>query len=257
MDNGKSKVLFVGHGNPMHAIESNRFTREWRSLGRRLGRPEAVVSVSAHWETDGTSVTSNPLQRTIHDFYGFPQALFDVRYDPSGSPDLAREIAEVVGGVGLAGDWGLDHGTWAVLRHVFPAADVPVIQISLDGRKSAAEHFELARQLRFLREKPILFIGSGNIVHNLQRIDFGRKDGEDWAIDANELIKKLVVAGDSRSLIDYESLGENVRLAVPTREHFLPLLYFMALREEGEGLAIFNDEVELGSISMTSFEVTT
>ncbi len=249
-----SHVLFVGHGNPMYAIESNAFTAEWAAIGRRIGKPDAVVSISAHWETIGSRVTTNERQRTIHDFYGFPQPLFDVRYDAPGAPDLA---AEIIARTGIERDdsWGLDHGTWSVLRHVFPDADVPVIQISLDRRKSPAGHFMLARELRFLREKRILVIASGNIVHNLGRIRFDRSDGEDWAVAANEMIRELVIADDATSLIAFETLGADVRLAIPTPEHFLPLLYVLGLRDPGDSVRVFNDVVELGSLSMTSFEL--
>lgn len=249
-------MFFFGHGNPMHAIGDNAFTREWRAIGGRIDRPDAVVAVSAHWETDGSFVTSNATQRTIHDFYGFPPELSDVRYDAPGDPELAREIVAKVGADRIATDdgWGLDHGTWSVLRHIFPLADVPVVQISLDRRKSAAQHFEFARRLRFLREKRILFIGSGNVVHNLRRADFRRPAGEDWAVRADSTIRDLVLARDHAALLDLEGLGPDVRLAVPTPEHFLPLLYVLALRDDDDTVRVFNETVELGSISMTSFE---
>lgn len=249
-------MFFFGHGNPMHAIGDSAFTREWSAIGGRIDRPDAIVVVSAHWETDGSFVTSNPRQRTIHDFYGFPAELFEVVYDAPGDPELAREIVATAGNdkIGADDGWGLDHGTWTVLRHIFPLADVPVIQISLDRRKSATEHFEFARGLRFLREKRILFIGSGNIVHNLRRADFRRPDGEDWAVRADSLIRDLVLARDHSALSNLDGLGADARLAVPTPEHFLPLLYVLALSDEADDVRVFNEAVELGSISMTSFE---
>ncbi len=249
--------IFFGHGNPMYAIEENAFTQTWNAIGDRIGKPKGVVCVSAHWETDGTFVTAMERPRTIHDFYGFPQALFDVEYDAPGDPGLAADIVAELGEDLIKPDfaWGLDHGSWSVLKHVFPNADVPVIQISLDRGKSPADHFNFARRLRFLRENDILFIGSGNIVHNLRRIDFRSPTGADWALAANEKIKSLVGEFDSSGLINYGSLGPEIQLAVPTPEHFLPFLYFLAMREEGERAEIFNDVVELGSISMTSFEL--
>lgn len=249
--------IFFGHGNPMHAIADNSFTQAWSAIGARIGKPKGVVCVSAHWETDGTLVTAMERPRTIHDFYGFPQPLFDVEYDAPGDPKLAREIIDELGEDLIKPDteWGLDHGTWSVLRHVFPDADVPILQVSLDRRKSAAEHFEFARRLRFLRERDILFVGSGNIVHNLRQVDFRSPTGAGWALTANEKLKALVTQFDTGQLVEYRSLGEEVRLAIPTPEHYLPLLYVLAMRAEGERAEIFNDVVELGSISMTSFEL--
>lgn len=251
-------LLFVGHGNPMHAVSENNFTKQWRALGELLPRPKAIVSISAHWETNGTFVTAMEKPGTIHDFYGFPQELFEVQYDPDGNPEFAKEISERLGRdfVKLDQSWGLDHGTWAVLKHIYPNADIPVLQISLDKRKNAAEHFELAKNLRFLREtEDILVIGSGNIVHNLRLINFRQKSGDDWAISANETLKKLVLNNENKSLIEFENLDDDVRQGIPTSEHYLPLIYFLAMKEKDERLEVFNDEVELGSISMTSFKV--
>ncbi len=242
----------------MHAIADNAFTETWRAIGARIGKPKAIVCVSAHWETDGTFVTAMERPRTIHDFYGFPQELFDVEYDGPGDPELARELVAELGKDTILPDesWGLDHGTWSVLKHIYPEADVPVLQISLDRSKSPAEHYEFARRLRFLRERGILFLGSGNIVHNLRMVDFRSSTGADWAVTANGKLKALVGASDIESLSNYGELGDDVRLAIPTPEHFLPLLYFMAMREKDDRIEIFNDVVELGSISMTSFELT-
>ena len=250
-------AIFVGHGNPMYAIEENEFTRNWRKFGESLPKPKAVVVVSAHWETDGTKVTANSQLRTIHDFYGFPQPLFEVTYNAPGNPDLACEISARVTKTTVALDesWGLDHGTWSVLRHLFPEADIPTIQISLDRTKDPSEHYEIAGDLRFLRDQDVLVIGSGNIVHNLGLIDFRNRSGDDWAVAANNRLKELILSGDHESLIDYRRLGREVQLAIPTSEHFLPLLYFLALRGNGEEIEAFNDVVELGSISMTSFRI--
>lgn len=256
--NAKSQiqnVLFVGHGNPMYAIEENGFTQNWRKIGETLPKPKAILVISAHWETVGTFVTAMPNPRTIHDFYGFPQALFDVNYNPPGSPELAKEISAKVRQtkVELDFEWGLDHGTWSVLRHIFPKADVPIIQLSLDRTKPASWHYELSKELQFLRNEDVLIIGSGNIVHNLRLINFRNNSGSDWANSANETLKKLILGNDHESLVNYQTLGEEVRFAVPTPEHFLPLLYVLGLKTEGEKIEVFNDVVELNSISMTSF----
>ncbi len=245
-------VVFVGHGNPMYAIEESEYAENWRNLGEKLPKPKTVVVISAHWETVGTKVTAMKNPRTIYDFYGFPQALFEVEYNASGNPELAKEIAEKTS-VNLNYEWGLDHGTWAVLRHIYPKADVPVIQISLDRKKTAEQHFQLAEELRFLRNQNVLIIGSGNIVHNLRLINFRQKTGNDWAIRANETLKNLVFADEYESLINYQTLNNEVQTGIPTPEHYLPLLYVLALKNKGEKIETFNDAVELGSISMTSF----
>ena len=247
-------TLFIGHGNPMYAIEENEFTRKWRKLGQSLPKPKAIVVISAHWETVGTFVTAMPNPRTIHDFYGFPPSLFDVQYPASGSLELARELSEKTSAK-LDYEWGLDHGTWSVLKHLFPKADVPVVQLSLDQTMSALRHYEFAKKLKFLREKEVLVIGSGNIVHNLRMINFRNQSGDEWAISANQTLKGLILTDEHESLANYQNLGEEVRLAVPTPEHFLPLLYVLALKNEGEKIEVFNDAVELGSISMASFKV--
>jgi 4,5-DOPA dioxygenase extradiol len=250
-------VIFVGHGNPMYAIEENSFTRTWQNLGQILPKPQAIVVISAHWETVGTYVTAMERPRTIHDFYGFPQPLFDVQYNAVGSPKLANEIAERLKKTNVQADenWGLDHGTWSVLRHIYPDANVPIVQLSLDRTKSASEHYELAEELQFLRNNGVLIIGSGNIVHNLRLVNFRNKSGDDWAISANETLKTLILSGNHESLINYQTLGSNVRLAIPTAEHYLPLLYVLALKNNGETVEVFNDAVELGSLSMTSFKI--
>ena len=247
-------TLFIGHGNPMYAIEENEFTRKWRKLGQSLPKPKAIVVISAHWETVGTFVTAMPNPRTIHDFYGFPPSLFDVQYPASGSLELARELSEKTSAK-LDYEWGLDHGTWSVLKHLFPKADVPVVQLSLDQTMSALRHYEFAKKLKFLREKEVLVIGSGNIVHNLRMINFRNQSGDEWAISANQTLKGLILTDEHESLANYQNLGEEVRLAIPTPEHFLPLLYVLALKNEGEKIEVFNDAVELGSISMASFKV--
>lgn len=255
-------VLFVGHGSPMNAIEDNPFSRAWRELGLRLPRPRAILCISAHWETWGTLVTAMERPRTIHDFGGFPRALYEARYPAPGNPRLAREIRDGAVGfsIGLDEDWGLDHGCWSVLRQMFPTADVPVIQLSLDTSKSPRAHYELAGTLAHLRTTGVLVLGSGNIVHNLRRVvlrgnnmtDFNAPFGLEWALEANGLFKRLIDEGRHDELIDYTSLGEAVQMAVPTPEHYLPMLYAIALKRPDDAIRFFNDQPVAGSLTMTS-----
>lgn len=255
-------VLFVGHGSPMNAIEENEFSTAWRRIGKSLPKPGAILCISAHWETRGTRVTAMEKPRTIHDFGGFPQELYKVQYPAHGSPWLASEIQNMTKSneVRLDNDWGLDHGCWSVLNQMFPAADIPVVQLSLDFTKSAPEHYALARELAPLRGKGVLIIGSGNLVHNLGRLviqgnspgDFNQPFGLDWAVEANELFKRLISENRHSELADYLSLGNAVRLAVPTPEHFLPLLYTLGVKKENESVSYFNDQPVAGSLTMTS-----
>ena len=257
-ENGQTMpVLFVGHGNPMNAVEENGFTKGWRKSVENLEKPKAIVVVSAHWETRGTFVTAMETPRTIHDFYGFPQNLFDVSYPAPGSLETARMIAENGKGkeIRFNDTWGLDHGAWSVLVHMFPEADVPVLQLSLDYNRNPAEHYELAKELAFLRERGVLVIGSGNMVHNLGLVKFRQNYGDEWAVEANEIFKDVIIKGSHDKLFTYENLGREAALAVPTAEHFLPLLYALALQKKDEEIEIFNDAVELGSIAMTSLKV--
>jgi len=255
-------VLFVGHGSPMNAIESNRFSQQWRAIGRELPAPKAILCISAHWETPGTWVTAMQQPRTIHDFGGFPRELYQIQYPAPGSPWLAGETRDAITNtlVGLDEKWGLDHGCWSILVHLFPLADIPVVQLSLDYTQPASEHYALARQLAPLRRKGVLILGSGNMVHNLRRVVLPNNDpaafnepfGLDWAIAANQLFKQLIDENRHQELIDYLKLGEAVRLAVPTPEHYLPLLYALALKEEHEAITYFNDQPLAGSLTMTS-----
>jgi 4,5-DOPA dioxygenase extradiol len=259
-------VLFIGHGSPMNAIEDNEFSRGWRAaVAQSLPRPKAVLCVSAHWESDGIWVTAMEKPRTIHDFGGFPRELYEKQYPAPGSPTLAKEIINLLKDENAALDkeWGLDHGTWSVLSRMYPEADIPVVQLSLDVRRAPGEQFELAKKLAPLREQGVLVVGSGNIVHNLGLVDFGgntpedfnKPFGFDWAIEANGLFKKLIKEGRVDELIDYRSLGKAARLAIPTNEHYLPMLYALALKREGESLSFFNDVPVAGSLTMTSFVV--
>lgn len=251
-------VLFLGHGSPMNAIEENAFVQGFRKVGQEIQKPRAILCISAHWETRGTYVTAMDSPRTIHDFGGFPQELFDVQYPAPGSPDLAAETKELVQktDIGLDEKWGLDHGAWSVIKHMYPDADVPVIQMSLDHTRPASYHFELARELSALREKGVLIVGSGNMVHNLRMVAWDKLNGEpyayDWAEEANEKMKSSILNGDFQSLIDYHNQGRAFELAIPTPEHFLPLVYTLGLKDKKDDITLFNDQPIGGSLSMTS-----
>lgn len=247
-------LLFIGHGSPMNGIEQNKFTEGWQKSVAEVPKPKAILVVSAHWETDGTFITAMPKPRIIYDFYGFPPELFAAKYDALGEPQLAAEIAQTLS-IQKDENWGLDHGSWTVLRHLYPNADVPILQLSLDRLKTPTEHYNFAKGLNFLRKKGVLIIGSGNIVHNLRLLNFHQTGGYDWAKKADEILKKAILSGDFESLINFKTLGEEVSLGIPTLEHYLPLLYILALKNKGETVEIFNDSVELGSISMTSLKV--
>jgi 4,5-DOPA dioxygenase extradiol len=254
----KMPVLFVGHGSPMNAIEQNEFTNSWQTLSHALPKPVAILCISAHWETKGTFVTAMEKPQTIHDFGGFPQALFDVQYPAPGSPGLAKEAKSIIttGTVGLDEKWGLDHGAWSVIKVMYPDADIPVIQMSLDYYQNPQYHYDLAKELISLRQKGVLIIGSGNMVHNLRILDWNKPDqGFDWALEANTKFKNLIVSGDHKQLINYKNLGREVELAVPTPEHYLPLLYSLALKGEKDEISFFNDKEVMGSISMTSVRI--
>ncbi|MEO6167725.1 MAG: 4,5-DOPA dioxygenase extradiol [Chitinophagales bacterium] len=254
----KMPVLFLGHGSPMNAIEQNEFSKGWEKIGKTLPAPNAILCVSAHWETQGTFVTAMEKPETIHDFGGFPKELFNVRYPAPGSPELANETKNTVKKtmVGLDQSWGLDHGCWSVVKHLYPNADVPVIQLSLDRNQAPQFHYDLARELAPLREKGILIIGSGNMVHNLRIINWNTPDkGFDWAIEANNTLKKLIMNNDHQRVIKYDSLGKELQLAVPTPEHYLPLLYTLGLKADDESVSFFNDKTIMGSISMTSLKI--
>jgi 4,5-DOPA dioxygenase extradiol len=254
-------VLFVGHGSPMYAIEENEFVQTWRNLGESLPKPKAIICISAHWETRGTQVTAMKNPPTIHDFGGFPRELYEVQYPATGNPELADEIIRSSRNPSILADekWGLDHGTWSVIRHMYPKADIPTIQVSLDYNKSPKEHYELARELTSLRDIGVLIIGSGNIVHNLRKAAWDKSDeeeyGYDWAIEANETIKGLIMENNHRKLVNYTLLGKEVQMAVPTPDHYLPLLYTLALKNEDESVSFFNDKAVMGALTMTSVKI--
>lgn len=254
----KMPVLFLGHGSPMNAIQETEFSQGWRKVGATLPTPAAILCVSAHWETRGTWVTAMEKPKTIHDFGGFPQELFDVQYPAPGSPEVARQTKAVITktDVGLDDQWGLDHGCWSVVKHLYPKADIPVLQLSIDYTRDAQYHFDLARELNALRSKGILIIGSGNMVHNLGIIDWQHQDqGFDWAIEANTRMKSMISNGDTTSLIDYGAQGSAFKLSIPTPEHYLPLLYTLGLKDKQDDISFFNDRTIMGSISMTSLKI--
>ncbi len=253
-------VLFIGHGSPMNGIEHNEFSNNWANLAKEIPTPKAVLVISAHWLSDGTKITSMDFPKTIHDFGGFPQALFDVQYPAPGNPALAKETAMMIksANVELAHDWGLDHGAWTVVRHMYPAANIPVLQLSIDYSKGPKYHYELAKELSLLRSKGILIMGSGNMVHNLRLVSFDKLDKEfgfDWAIEMNNVFKNNISNHNHTALINYESLGNAAKLAIPTPDHYYPLLYSLALQNKNEEAVIFNDKLMAGSLTMTSLKI--
>jgi 4,5-DOPA dioxygenase extradiol len=249
----KMPVLFVGHGSPMNAIEDNEFSRAWAETAQTLPRPRAILCISAHWETEGTWVTGMERPETIHDFGGFPRALFEMQYPAPGSPEVARLVQETVKGAAVRLDrsWGLDHGAWSVLSRMFPRADIPVVQLSLDRGQHPEFHYALGSELRALRTQGILIVGSGNIVHNLRLVSW-QDNAYDWAVEFDETVRQLIVAGNHEPLIHYENLGKAARLSIPTNEHYLPLLYALGLQDEQDQVRFFADRVTLGSMSMRS-----
>ncbi len=256
----KMPVLFIGHGSPMNAIEENEFTEGWRNIGKTITRPAAVLCISAHWESRGTFITAMEKPKTIHDFGGFPDELYAVQYPAPGSPDLASEIIKTITNTEVGPDekWGLDHGCWSVVKHLYPDAGVPVLQMSMDYYLSARQHYDLAKELQVLRSKGVLIIGSGNMVHNLGMVAWNKLNenyGFDWAIEAGEKMKKYILEGQHEQLINYETQGRSFDLAIPTAEHYLPLLYTLALQEKDDTVKIFNDKPVGGSLMMTSVKI--
>lgn len=254
----KQPVLFIGHGSPMNAIEDNEFSQTWAKMGNEIPKPVAVVVISAHWLTNGTHVTAMENPKTIHDFGGFPQALFEVQYPAKGSPELAKATAKLITSTNVIQDhdWGLDHGTWSVLRHMYKNVDIPVLQLSIDYNKPPQYHFELAKQLQVLRNKGVLIIGSGNMVHNLSMVAWDKlQDSEygfDWALEMNEVFKEKIGNRDFQPLIQYEKLNAAARLAIPTPDHYYPLLYTLGIQDRQDQISFFNDKAVGGSLTMTS-----
>jgi 4,5-DOPA dioxygenase extradiol len=252
-------AIFFGHGNPMNALLTNAYTTAWRAIGAGMPRPRAILSVSAHWFVPGTAVTAVDAPRTIHDFGGFPRELYEVQYPAPGAPELAARVAELLAPVAVTMDrhWGLDHGTWAVLCHAFPAADVPVVQLSIDETQPPAFHYEIGRRLRPLRDEGILLMGSGDIVHNLHAYAWGGHPIEpyDWAVRFENAARELLTKGEHAPLVDYGSLGPDAALSVPTPEHYLPLLYVLGSAAEGEQIGFPVTGVDGGSVSMLTVQV--
>ena len=258
----KMPVLFVGHGSPTNAIEDNEFTERWKKMSAEIPQPKAVVIISAHWLTKGTYVTAMEHPKTIHDFGGFSQELFDVQYPAPGSPELAKETASIIHStnVEMDHDWGLDHGAWSVVKQMYPKANIPMLQLSIDYNKPAQYHYDLAKQLSSLRDKGVLILGSGNMVHNLRMIsvpggDFSqinKEYGFDWTLEMNTIFKDKIMNGDHKALIEYEKLSKSATLAIPTPDHYYPLIYTLALQEKNEKPTFFNDKAVGGSLTMTS-----
>ncbi len=247
-------AIFFGHGSPMNTLERNRYTDAWRQLGALAGTPKAILAISAHWYTPGTAVTGMEQPKTIHDFYGFPQALFDVQYPAPGAPPLAARVRELLApvDVGLDQSWGLDHGTWSVLKHAFPKADVPVVQLAIDATQPAAFHHALGAHLAPLRDEGVLIVGSGNVVHNLRLIGWGGGAAYDWATRFNDYVRGAIATKQYDRLIDYHRAGPDARLAVPTPEHYLPLLYVLGAQRDDESVHVAIDGIEIRSIGMLS-----
>lgn len=252
-------VIFFGHGNPMNAVQNNQYTEGWRQIGKKIRKPKAILSISAHWFVPEVGVTISTAPRTIHDFGGFPRELYQVQYTAPGDPDLARRVQQLLSPtpVQMDNSWGLDHGTWSVLRHVFPDADVPVVQLSIDETQPAIFHFEIGRRLAPLRDENILIVGSGNLVHNLHTYAWGRHmpTPYDWASRFEEEAKEIMLAGESKALIEYERLGQDAMLSIPTPDHYLPLLYVLATRQRGDLVTFPIEGIDGGSISMLTVRI--
>lgn len=254
-------VLFIGHGSPMNGIEDTEFSRRWTTMAKEIPVPKAVLVISAHWFTKGTQITAMNFPKTIHDFGGFPDELFAVQYPAPGNPVLAKETASLIHSakVELDHDWGLDHGTWTVVRHMYPDAKIPVLQLSIDYTKGPQYHYDLAKELYELRKRGVLIIGSGNMVHNLRMVAWDKMNepgyGYDWALQMNDRFKNLITTGDHKPLINYESMGKEALLAIPTPEHYLPLLYTLGLKGNKDAISFFNDKAVAGSLTMTSVKL--
>lgn len=248
-------ALFIGHGSPMNAIEDNEFTRGWKEISSGIPKPKAIICISAHWLTKGTYVTYQSNPETIHDFGGFPDELFSVQYPAKGNPELADELIKTVQHPPIFKDeqWGLDHGTWSITKPMFPKADIPIIQLSIDYNQPPIFHYELGRQLAQLRKHGILIIGSGNMIHHLGMVNFNKpNEGEPWADEINEIFKKEILDGNHQAFIQYQQLHSLIKNAIPTPDHYYPLLYTLALQQKTDDVKIFNDKTIYGSLSMTS-----
>jgi 4,5-DOPA dioxygenase extradiol len=250
----KMPALFIGHGSPMNAIEDNKFTKVWEELAQRMPKPEAIIAISAHWYTDGTRITDDEQPKMVYDMYGFPEELYKVIYPSKGSPELAHMTMSLLNKeVIVDNSWGIDHGTWSVLRKMYPQADIPVFQLSIDRNADANTHFRIGQELSSLREKGVLIFGSGNVVHNLARVDWDMDGGYPWAVEFDNYIKENIINRQFENVIDYKNAGESSRLAFTTLEHFYPLLYVLGASNEEDKLTIYNETCNMGSLSMTGY----
>ncbi len=246
-------VIFVGHGSPMNAIEDNDYTRKWVEIGAVIPKPDAILSVSAHWTTNGTCLNDSPHPRTVYDMYGFPSELYEVVYQPYGAPEHARMAAGLIENARIDNSWGIDHGSWSVLNRMYPNADIPVFQLSLDRSASRKHHFELGQAIKPLRERNILIIGSGNVVHNLSLVNWDVDGGYPWAVEFDGYIKDRILKREFNDVIDYNSAGASAKTAFRTTEHFDPLLYVLGASDTDDRLTVLNDSCTMGSISMTCY----
>ncbi|WP_294856117.1 4,5-DOPA dioxygenase extradiol [uncultured Oscillibacter sp.] len=247
-------ALFVGHGSPMNAVEENRFVEEWKSLGNKIPRPAAILAVSAHWFTEGTRVTDAQAPRTVYDMYGFPDELYKIVYPAKGAPEFAHLAKSMISRkVTIDNSWGHDHGTWSVLHRIYPDADIPVFQLSVDRGLSPREHYQIGRELSALQKQGVLIFGSGNVVHNLARVNWGMDGGYPWAEEFDAYIKEHVMARQNENVINYQQAGASAAMSVPTPDHFSPLLYVLGASENAERVTVFNDACTLGALSMTSY----
>ena len=251
----KMPVIFVGHGSPMNALEDNDYTRSWKQMANRVPMPEVILSLSAHWYTRGTRINNTEAPKTIHDMYGFPQALYEILYEPAGSPAMAEQAKELISKeTSFDQSWGIDHGTWSVLVHMYPKRDIPVFQISIDGTAPPETHYKIGQELRSLRHQGVLIFASGNIVHNLRLVDWKMvKQGFDWAYDFDEYIYKNIMARRPDKILAFKEESKAASLAVPTPDHFYPLLYALGASDEEDTVSVYNQSADMGSLTMTSY----
>jgi 4,5-DOPA dioxygenase extradiol len=251
----KMPVVFVGHGSPMNAIEDNNYTRGWRKMAERIPKPKVILSVSAHWYTNGTRIMNEENPRTVYDMYGFPKELYEITYNTPGSPEIAKMAKTLISKeTKYDNSWGIDHGTWSVLVHMYPDRDIPVFQISIDAYAPPVVHYKIGKELNALREQGVLLFGTGNIVHNLRLVDWHQENkGFDWAYEFDEYIYKSIMNGNNENVLNYNDLGKIAKLAVPTPDHFYPLLYILGATEKGDTVSVYNKSCELGSLTMTSY----